>query len=65
MADEDEAAPPPPRPPRPCPVCRRPVTEVRFRPFCSARCRQVDLGRWLAGDYAIPARPEEEEDGEA
>ena len=65
MADEEEAAPPPPRPARPCPVCRRPAMDARFRPFCSARCRQVDLGRWLAGDYAIPARPEDEEEGEA
>ena len=38
---------------KPCPVCRKPL-DPRFRPFCSARCRQVDLGRWLAGDYAIP-----------
>lgn len=67
MADEDEVPPPPPptaRPPRRCPVCRRVATDARFRPFCSARCRQVDLGRWLSGDYAIPAGPEEEE-GEA
>ncbi len=47
--------PPPPRPPRPCPVCRKPAdAKGRFGPFCSARCRQVDLGRWLAGDYAVP-----------
>ena len=46
---------PPPRPARPCAVCGKPVApDNRFRPFCSARCRQVDLGRWLAGDYAIP-----------
>jgi hypothetical protein len=35
--------------------------DARFRPFCSARCRQVVLGRWLAGDYAIPTKPEEED----
>lgn len=65
MADKDEVPPPPPlQPPRRCPVCRRVAADTRFRPFCSARCRQVDLGRWLAGDYAIPAGPEEEE-GEA
>ncbi|MBX9702291.1 MAG: DNA gyrase inhibitor YacG [Acetobacteraceae bacterium] len=59
----DEAAPPSPspRPPRPCPVCGRVPPDARFRPFCSARCRQVDLGRWLAEDYAIPARPEDED----
>lgn len=60
---------PPPRPgitpgTRPCAVCRKPVApDNPFRPFCSARCRQVDLGRWLSGDYAIPATPEDQ-DGE-
>ncbi|TCZ65894.1 DNA gyrase inhibitor YacG [Roseicella aquatilis] len=55
------ADPAPPRPARPCPVCGKPVApEGRFRPFCSARCRQVDLGRWLAGDYAIPGAPEDQ-----
>lgn len=54
------AEPAPQRPQRPCPVCDKPVEpEGRFRPFCSARCRQVDLGRWLAGDYAIPGDPVE------
>jgi hypothetical protein len=41
-------------PPRRCPICGRPAQPPPLRPFCSARCRQVDLGRWLAGDYAIP-----------
>ncbi|MEM6790879.1 MAG: DNA gyrase inhibitor YacG [Myxococcota bacterium] len=27
------------------------------RPFCSLRCRQLDLGRWLDGSYRIPGRP--------
>lgn len=39
---------------RRCPLCGSPV-EPRFRPFCSARCRDVDLGRWLTGVYAVPA----------
>lgn len=62
----DQPTPAAPRPPRPCPVCGRPAAPA-MRPFCSARCRQVDLGRWLAGDYAIPGGPEdalgEAEDG--
>ena len=37
---------------RPCPLCRRPAVE-RFRPFCSERCADIDLGRWLSGSYAI------------
>jgi endogenous inhibitor of DNA gyrase (YacG/DUF329 family) len=45
-----------------CPVCDRPV-ETRYRPFCSRRCADVDLARWLRGSYVIPgAAPEEEED---
>ena len=43
-----------------CPVCQKPV-EKAYRPFCSKRCADVDLGRWLNGSYAIPA---EEEPGE-
>jgi len=55
--------PPSTRPPR-CPVCGKP-SDPAFRPFCSARCKQVDLGRWLNGGYAIPGAPAEpEEDGE-
>ncbi|PIW30837.1 MAG: DNA gyrase inhibitor YacG [Rhodospirillales bacterium CG15_BIG_FIL_POST_REV_8_21_14_020_66_15] len=38
---------------RPCPVCgKAPVTE--YRPFCSKRCADVDLGNWLDGGYRIP-----------
>ena len=37
-----------------CPICRRPAAEA-YRPFCSKRCADVDLGRWLTGAYAIPA----------
>ena len=39
-------------PPRPCPICGKPAT-ARHRPFCSARCAQIDLGRWLKGNYRI------------
>jgi len=38
-----------------CAICGKPVDEV-FKPFCSKRCADVDLGRWLKGSYAIPAR---------
>ncbi len=37
-----------------CPTCGGPP-EHRFRPFCSQRCRDVDLGRWLRGSYRIPS----------
>lgn len=36
-----------------CPLCDKP-TETRYRPFCSARCKQVDLGKWLNESYVIP-----------
>jgi len=47
-----------------CPICSRPV-EPKFRPFCSKRCADVDLQRWLTGRYAVPAVEGEEgvEDG--
>lgn len=40
-----------------CPACGTPVSwipENRFRPFCSERCRQMDLGAWAAGEYRVP-----------
>jgi len=43
-----------------CPICGKPV-EVAYRPFCSRRCADVDLQRWLTGAYAVPA--EEDADG--
>ncbi|MGE3830125.1 MAG: DNA gyrase inhibitor YacG [Parvibaculaceae bacterium] len=42
------------RPRRPCPICAKP-SQQKYHPFCSARCADVDLHRWLGGNYAIPA----------
>ncbi len=39
-----------------CPICKRP-SHPRFRPFCSRRCADTDLGRWFSEDYRIPASP--------
>ena len=47
-----------------CPICKKPATEAS-RPFCSERCRDVDLNRWLSGAYVIPARDGDEEDEDA
>ena len=54
-----------------CPVCKKPAVET-FRPFCSRRCGDVDLNRWLSGVYAIPVRETDDDpdrprdrDGEA
>jgi Uncharacterized protein conserved in bacteria len=38
---------------KPCPICGKPPVE-KFKPFCSARCADVDLNRWLGGVYAVP-----------
>jgi endogenous inhibitor of DNA gyrase (YacG/DUF329 family) len=46
-----------------CPICRRPV-DPAFSPFCSKRCADIDLNRWLTGVYAVPVKEEEDEDGE-
>jgi len=45
---------------RPCPECGRPSTRDSY-PFCSTRCKNVDLNRWLSGSYAIPVREDEEQ----
>lgn len=37
-----------------CPICDK-ETDKRFRPFCSKRCADVDLAKWLSGSYAIPS----------
>lgn len=45
----------------PCPTCRRPtpfVAENRWRPFCSERCRGMDLGAWASEDYRVPSPPQ-------
>ncbi|WP_316179379.1 MULTISPECIES: DNA gyrase inhibitor YacG [unclassified Bradyrhizobium] len=48
---------------RRCPICNRPAAEA-VRPFCSPRCRDVDLHRWLSGSYVIPAAEGDEDDVE-
>ena len=41
-----------------CPICGQPAAG-EFRPFCSARCADVDLHRWLSGGYAVPGEDDE------
>jgi endogenous inhibitor of DNA gyrase (YacG/DUF329 family) len=43
-----------------CPICGAPP-EHKYRPFCSRRCADVDLSRWLKGAYAIPDEAEDED----
>ena len=43
------------RSPRPCPICNKMSVE-RYHPFCSDRCANIDLHRWLGGSYRLPSR---------
>jgi endogenous inhibitor of DNA gyrase (YacG/DUF329 family) len=45
------------RPKRSCPLCGKP-SHQKYHPFCSARCADVDLHRWLGGHYAVAAEEE-------
>ena len=47
--------------PKPCPICGKPADE-KLKPFCSPRCRDVDLNRWLSGSYVVPGSENDEED---
>ncbi len=46
-----------------CPICGKPAVE-ELRPFCSRRCADVDLGRWLTGQYRVPAAAAEADEGD-
>jgi endogenous inhibitor of DNA gyrase (YacG/DUF329 family) len=43
-----------------CPICKRPSVD-EFRPFCSRRCADIDLAKWVTGAYAIPSEEPEDE----
>lgn len=44
-----------------CPICSKP-SDPAYRPFCSKRCADVDLGRWLTGGYTVPMVEDEREE---
>ncbi len=48
----------------PCPTCgkRSPVSNARHLPFCSERCRLIDLGRWLDEEHAVPATSQDDDE---
>ncbi len=46
-----------------CPICDKPADRA-YRPFCSRRCADIDLGKWLTGSYAIPLVEDDEESDE-
>ncbi|MFN3170928.1 MAG: DNA gyrase inhibitor YacG [Hyphomicrobiales bacterium] len=45
-----------------CPVCGKPTVKDHA-PFCSSRCKDVDLNRWLSGHYSIPGTPDDDSEG--
>jgi uncharacterized protein len=47
-----------------CPICNNKTTreENPWRPFCSERCKLIDLGKWVTGDYKIEGTEETDED---
>lgn len=63
MSRKDDTPPANENPPQmsgKCPICKKPA-RFEFRPFCSKRCADVDLNRWLSGGYAIPAAEDDED----
>lgn len=51
-----------------CPICGEEVTPRSANkafPFCSARCKSIDLGKWLTEEYRVPATPDEAGEGGA
>ncbi len=45
-----------------CPICNK-DPDQKYRPFCSRRCADIDLGKWMTGKYAVPSQ-QEDDDGE-
>jgi endogenous inhibitor of DNA gyrase (YacG/DUF329 family) len=63
MSDGGESERAAQRPAR-CPICGKPTSD-RYRPFCSKRCADIDLARWLGGTYVIPSgNTDADEDGD-
>jgi endogenous inhibitor of DNA gyrase (YacG/DUF329 family) len=48
---------------RKCPICGKPASQAQ-RPFCSDRCRTIDLSRWLTETYRVPSEETPDPDGE-
>lgn len=44
-----------------CPICDK-STDAQYRPFCSKRCADIDLSKWLTGSYAVPSQREDDQD---
>ena len=44
-----------------CPICEK-DSDAKYRPFCSKRCADLDLGKWLSGSYAIPSAAQDQDE---
>ena len=49
---------------RRCPICHKIASDEKYRPFCSKRCADIDLGHWLDGSYSVVAQDLDEKDYE-
>ncbi len=45
-----------------CPICKKEFTDLKYRPFCSKRCADIDLGNWFNEKYRFEATEIDEED---
>ncbi|MBP3515570.1 MAG: DNA gyrase inhibitor YacG [Proteobacteria bacterium] len=45
-----------------CPICKKEVTDMKYRPFCSKRCADIDLGNWFNEKYTFAATEIDEQD---
>ena len=63
MVPKEPAGPVRLKPRRPCPICGKPSSQ-KLHPFCSARCADIDLHRWLGGTYTIPTEEAPQPDAE-
>ncbi len=53
------------KPARPCVICHKARAVEKFYPFCSLRCANIDLNRWLSGAYVIPGQDAHEDENDA
>ena len=44
-----------------CPICKKEL-DPKYRPFCSKRCADIDLGKWINGSYAVPSQDLEDDE---
>ena len=44
-----------------CPICAK-ESDANYKPFCSRRCADIDLGKWLTESYTIPVKPADDDD---